>query len=97
MVYVGKSMDRKRNTRRMQLNGAHTAESWNASHPVGTQVRYWYVYPPIDGFPPVHTTTRSEAWSLGDGTVVVMIAGATGGVALSHIEVLSTSDRKGVE
>lgn len=88
MPYVGKNMDRKRNARRRQLSGAHTAESWNAAHPVGTAVRYWPVYPPLDGIPPVDTTTRSEAWALGDGSVVVLIAGKSGGVWLSHIEVL---------
>lgn len=87
MPYVGKSMDRKRNARRRQLSGAHTAESWNAAYPVGTRVRYWPVYPP-HGIPPVDTTTRSEAWALGDGSVVVLIAGKSGGVWLSHVEVL---------
>ena len=87
MPLVGKSMDRKRNARRRQLSGAHTAESWNAAHPVRTAVRYWPVYPPIDGIPPVDTTTRSEAWTLGDGSVVVLVAGKTGGVHLSHVEV----------
>lgn len=33
------------------------------------------------------TTTRSEAWALGDGSVVVLVVGRTGGVHLSHIEV----------
>lgn len=78
MPYVGKSMDRRRNARRRQLSGAHTAETWNATHAVGAKVRYW----------PVETNTRSEAWTLGDGSVVVMIVGRTGGVHLSHIEVL---------
>jgi hypothetical protein len=87
MVRVGKSMDRKRNARRRQLSGAHTAESWNAAYPVGTRVRYWPVYPP-HGIPPVDTTTRSEAWALGDGSAVVLIAGKSGGVWLSHVEVL---------
>ena len=87
MPYVGKSMDRKRNARRRQLSGAHTAVSWNAAYPVGTAVRYWPIYPPIDGVPPEDTTTRSEAWTLGDGSVVVLVAGKTGGVHLSHIEV----------
>lgn len=68
-------------------HGAHTAESWNAAHPVGAAVRYWPVYPPIDGIPPVDTTTRSEAWTLGDGSVVVLVVGKTGGVHLSHVEV----------
>lgn len=77
-----------RNARRRQLSGAHTAESWNAAHPVGTAVRYWPVYPPIDGIPPKDTTTRSEAWALGDGSVVVLVAGKAGGVCLTHVEVL---------
>jgi hypothetical protein len=88
MPYVGKSMDRKRNRRRGQLNGAHTAVSWNEAHPVGTAVRYWPIYPPIEGVPPVDTTTRTPAWSLGDGSTVVSIVGRSGGVHLTHIEVL---------
>lgn len=36
----------------------------------------------------VDTTTRSEAWMLGDGSVVVLIEGKAGGVHLSHVEVL---------
>lgn len=87
MPRVGKSMDRKRNARRRQLSGAHTAASWNAAHPVGAPVRYWPIWPPIDSVPPVDTTTRSEAWTLGDGTVVVLIAGKSGGVGLTHVEV----------
>ena len=31
---------------------------------------------------------RSEAWTLGDGSVVVLVSGKTGGVHLSHVEVL---------
>lgn len=86
MPYVGKSMDRKRNARR--LSRAHTAVSWNAAYPVGTAVRYWPIYPPIDGVPPEVTRTRSEAWALGDGSVVVLVDGRTGGVYLSNVEVL---------
>lgn len=37
MPYVGKSMDRRRNARRRQLNGAHTALSWNAEYAVGEE------------------------------------------------------------
>lgn len=86
-MLVGKSQDRKRNARRQQLSGAYTSIEWNARYPVGTPVRYWPVYPPIDGIPPVDTATRSEAWTLGDGTVVVSVVGRSGGVALSHVEV----------
>lgn len=86
--YAGKSMNRRRNARRRQLSGAHTAVSWNAAYPVGTAVQYWPLYPPVEGAPPLDTTTRSEAWTLGDGSVVVLVAGKSGGVFLSHIEVL---------
>ena len=88
MPWVGKSMDRKRNRSRRQLSGAHTAESWNARYPVGTPVRYWPIYPPIESVPPVDTVTRSEAWALGDGSVVVCVEGRSGGVGLTHVEVL---------
>lgn len=88
MPRVGRAMDRKRNARRRQLSGAHSAESWNAAHPIGTAVRYWTIYPPIESVPPIDTTTRTPAWVLGDGSVVVSIVGKSGGVHLSHIEVL---------
>ena len=73
--------------RRAALSGAMTESAWNEAHPVGTSVRYWPIWPPHEGLPPVDTRTRSEAWTLGDGSVVVMIEGKTGGVHLSHIEV----------
>lgn len=88
MPMVGKNMDRKRNKRRRQLSGAHTADSWNSAHPIGTAVRYWPVYPPIESVPPIDTTTRTTAWTLGDGSVVVSIVGKSGGVHLSHVEVI---------
>lgn len=88
MPYVGKAMDRRRNARRRQLSGARTAESWNAEHPVGTAVRYWPIWPPMDSVPPIDTVTRSAAWALGDGAVVVCIEGRSGGVYLSHVEVI---------
>jgi hypothetical protein len=52
-------------------------------------VRYWPIYPPIESVPHTDTVTRSEAWTIGDGTVVVCVDGRSGGVALSHIEVLA--------
>jgi site-specific DNA-methyltransferase (adenine-specific) len=75
----------------------HTAASWNEAHPVGTDCRYWPVYPPVPLVPPVETTTRSEAWELGDGSPVVLVVGKTGGVALSHLEVIlpGSSESKG--
>ena len=88
MPYCGRSMDNRRNARRRQLSGAHTEESWNAEYPIGTPVRYWPIYPPHGGLQPDETKTRSEAWTIGDGSVVVLVVGRAGGVHLSHIEPL---------
>lgn len=72
----------------------HTAESWNAAYPVGTHIRYWPVLPPVNT-PPICTTTRSEAWALGNGAVVVLIVGKAGGVSVEHCEV--TAAELGIE
>jgi len=37
---------------------------------------------------PLVTCTRSEVWSLGDGSRVVAVDGFPGGIALTHIDVL---------
>lgn len=91
MPYIGKPIDRRHNARLRQLqrNGARTAASWNAAHPVGTLVRYFPIYPPIEGVPPVETRTQSEAFVLGDGTVVVLVEGKSDMALLAHIEVIS--------
>lgn len=68
------------------LMGSHNEATWNAAHPIGTRVRYWPILPPIDSAPPLDTTTRSEAWTLGDGSVVVKVVGRSGGVHLGHLE-----------
>lgn len=39
------------------------------------------------GGEPLHTVTRSQPWSLGDGSIVVAIDGKSGGVAIEHIRV----------
>lgn len=65
--------------------GIAAAKDWNEKHPAGTRVKYF----PIAGEPEFDMTqTRSEAWILGHGEPVVKINGCTGGVALSHLEVL---------
>jgi hypothetical protein len=68
--------------------GKLSAEEWNEKYPVGTPVRYWPVLPHEGVFAPIDSTTRTPAWALGHGAVVVSIVGKSGGVALSHIEVL---------
>lgn len=66
-----------------------TAEEFNALYPIGTPVRYW----PVLGVPGVNesveTKTRSEAWALGHGDVVVKIEGRTGGCYIEHMEPLA--------
>jgi hypothetical protein len=61
------------------------ARSWNESVPVGTSVRYW----PIACEETSRATkTRSEAWALGNGQVVVKIEGVAGGVAIEHLQAI---------
>lgn len=69
------------------------AEQWNREYPPGTPVRYW---PLKNGRDFIDTRTRSEAWELGHGETVVKLDGRTGGVCLSHIEVLSLAPSGGL-
>lgn len=64
-----------------------TAEQWNEKHPVGAPVRYWPLRP-TSSVLPVETKTRSAAWIVGKRTPVVMVEGVTGGVFLTHVDVL---------
>lgn len=87
MPRVGKSMDRKRNARRSANNGALTAAQWNSQFSIGTRVR---AYPIIgDEDTAFNTKTRSEAWTLGDGSAVVLIEGRTGGYYLNAIKAIA--------
>ena len=58
-----------------------TAAEWNALHPVDTAVRY----EPVKGGNVLETRTRSAAWELGGGHVVVLLEGLTGGKSIQHI------------
>jgi hypothetical protein len=62
-----------------------TTEQWNKKHVEGTPVRYF----PIMGYMKEYldSVTRSEAWDI-CGTPCVLIAGKSGGVALSHLVIL---------
>ena len=62
------------------------AAEWNHAHPVGTPVRYWPG--PKEG-PGIESMTRSVAWVVGDHEALVQVEGRAGGIALTHIEVLS--------
>lgn len=63
-----------------------TADEWNGTHFVGTPVRYW---PGVREGEGILSKTRSPAWELGHGEAVVLIEGKSGGVALSHVEVVA--------
>lgn len=79
------SARRKRHERKV-AEGKALTEQWNASHPVGTPVRYR----PVRGQAKTDATkTRSEAWTLGNGEPVVAVEGQTGGVSLKHLKVIT--------
>lgn len=66
-----------------------TADAWNRHYPVGTPVD---AYPGARTEPPLRTRTRTPAWALGHGAPVVAVEGWTGGIALSHVDVISAED-----
>lgn len=59
-----------------------SVEAFNGTHAVGTPCRY---YPIAGDSNHMKTKTRSEAWALGHGAVVVKIEGLTGGVDINHL------------
>lgn len=68
-------------------------EQWNRYHPVGTLVRYWRM--DRRGEPSGTGKTRSRAWLLGGHSAVVLIEGTSGGIALSHVDVVSIGGEDG--
>jgi hypothetical protein len=73
---------RRRDAKAQQLVDAR--DTWNARHPIGTPVRYWPGVREGDGREGV---TRSEAW-LVCGHASVLVSTYTGGIALTHVEVV---------
>lgn len=71
-----------------------TAREFNAAFPVGTPVTYWRgLRGPNE--PHALSKTRTPAWTLGSGVVVVSVEGSTGGMALTHVKVegyIATAD-----
>ena len=62
-----------------------TAAQFNKKYPVGTPVKYH----PVIGRPEHwETETRSTAWTLPSGHVVVQIKGRSGSVSINAIEKL---------
>lgn len=58
-------------------------DAWNELHPIGTSVRYWPGFREGDG---KTGRTRSTAQLLGGHTPVVWVEGATGSIALTHVD-----------
>jgi hypothetical protein len=71
---------------RRQIAAEDECETFNASTPEGTLVRYW---PGERGDKTERVgKTRSRAWPIGGHTASVLIEGYAGGIALTHVEVL---------
>jgi hypothetical protein len=74
--------------RRHKRDGSRTVAEANALFPIGTPV--WFR--PVLGEPHEELTEiRSEAWALGDGSVVIKVIGIAGGVStdVGHLRVRS--------
>ena len=58
-------------------------KDFNEKYPVGSPV---YFYPIALEDERIETKTRTPAWALGSGHVVVSVEGRSGGVSINHIE-----------
>lgn len=68
-----------------------TAQEWNDHYPVGTRVA---AFPITRDEEPLLTRTRSKAWEFGHGAAVVSVEGYTGGIALTHIDVIEGGESR---
>jgi hypothetical protein len=66
-----------------------TAKEFNALYPVGTRV---VAYPDSRLGRALVTVTRTEAWTLGHGAVVVSVEGYAGGISLTHVDVIGGAE-----
>lgn len=62
-------------------------DTWNEFYPPGSPCVVQ-----MKGSPPRTTNTRSHAWLLGSGHAVVLVNGATGGIALDVCKMLETHE-----
>jgi hypothetical protein len=75
-------LDRVINLLRQQGVYRVNAKEFNQKCPTGSPVLYY----PVAGRPEsAKTVTRSKAWTLDSGQVVVKIEGRAGGVSVNHI------------
>lgn len=60
-----------------------SAKAFNQRYPVGTQFHY-YLTPGVSERETV--VTRSEAWHMRSGRLVVRVEGKMGGISVNHLE-----------
>ncbi|EKN5087082.1 hypothetical protein ACOZ7N_004549, partial [Yersinia enterocolitica] len=66
-----------------------SAEIFNQKYPVGSRFNYFSV----KGIPDsVEVVTRTEAWALGHGDVVVSVNGRAGGLHIEHMKPIVLAD-----
>jgi len=70
---------------------AAAAADFNKVTPPGTPVRFW---PATRQVEPLISRTRGAAWAMPSGEAVVRVEGRTGGIALSHVEVINMLPRR---
>ncbi len=58
-----------------------SSREWNDTYPVGQPIALTE-----DDGSLTYTQTRSAAWKLGDGVIVVLVSGKSGGYALNRIK-----------
>ncbi|MGW2837365.1 hypothetical protein ACWCWD_06590 [Streptomyces sp. NPDC001493] len=68
--------------------GELSSAEWNAKFPVGTRVK---AYPGVYGEDGFTTWTTSKAWTLGGHTPVAIVEGYSGGIALTHLDVIEVT------
>lgn len=67
------------------------ADAWNRANPIGTRVT---AYPGTNRITSarIATRTRSTAWVVGDHTAVAAVVGYPGGIALTHLDVVTSNE-----
>ena len=68
-----------------------TAEAFNKKFPIGSRFKYFNVVGIPDG---VEVTTRTPAWALGSGHVVVSLTGRAGGFHITHLQYLGEPQKE---
>lgn len=68
-----------------------TAEAFNEKYPVGTRFKYFSVLGIPDS---VEVTTRTPAWVLDHGAVVVSLTGRAGGFHIKHMKFVAFPEKE---